>query len=442
MIEPIPYSNKHNLEYLRVGYRFPAPLEDRWRAAATGILDDEQLHAMVLMDGRVEAGRLSNAVRMVMDSFPILGCRFRPSFGVWERRSDLDNISMWMVQVESRRFNLDTRPGVYRYIASARSPVENLVFEARLYRCSTDMLVVKTHHAITDSTGLRTILYAIADTYTKLEKDPAYQPPIQVFERDILQFLAKLPSQPLKHACMPEVGPNWTLPSSSPLHMTKPTICIHKVPASIWQAVKEFMQERLIPLDEVFLAAYYLALDEILTPNLPDELPVILHRDVRDLFTNDLNKHVANLSADFLVKIRMERGNSITDLLPRIRESLHKTSIIHMSNRYATTEDEPPDFNTMSQTIKQHRKRELEKLAAIPTLAVLGDLDPLCMNFGGMRVQDAYLLNPVSYAPRFEVSLSSFEDSLTISARYCEDAIDTGLVESLLRSMVTWLSVF
>lgn len=442
MIEPIPLSNRHNLEYLRVGYRFPAPQEDRWRAAATGILDDELLHAMVLMDGRVEATRLNHAVRLVMDSIPILGCRFRPSFAVWERRSDLDNISMWMVQVETKRLSMDTRPGVYRYIASPRSPVENPVFEARLYRSSTDMLVVKVHHAITDSTGLRTILYAIAETYTNLEKDPAYQPPIQVFERDIMPFLARLPSQPLKHACMPEVSSNWTLPSSSPLHMSKPTICIHKVPASIWQAVKGFMQEHLIALDEMFLAAYYLALDETLTPNLPDDLPIILHRDVRGLFSKELNRHVANMSADFLIKIRMERDNSVTDLLPRIRESLRKTSIVHMSNRYATLENDTPDFNAMSQTIKQQRKSELERLAAIPTLAILGDLDSLYLKFGGTRVQDAYLLNPLSYAPRFEVSLSSFENTLTISARYCEDAVDTGLVESLLRSMVTWLSVF
>jgi NRPS condensation-like uncharacterized protein len=64
------------------------------------------------------------------------------------------------------------------------------------------------------------------------------------------------------------------------------------------------------------------------------------------------------------------------------------------------------------------------------------------LNFLGAKVLDAYLLGPASYAPRFEVGLSSFEDALTISARYDDEAIDPGLVDSLLRSMATWLSVF
>jgi NRPS condensation-like uncharacterized protein len=442
MIELTPRPARQNSEYIRAGHRIPASPEDRWRAAASGILDDELLHAMVLMDSRLDATRLNNAVRLVMDSIPILGCRFRPSSAAWERRADLDNISMWMVQVETQRFSMDTRPGVYRYIASPRSPVDNPVFEARLYRSSTDMLVLKAHHAITDSVGLKAILYTIAETYAMLKEDSSYQPPIQAFERDFTPYLADLPFQPLNQVSLPNGNPSWTLPSPTPMPNARPTISIHKVPSSIWQAVKEFMQQRYISLDEIFLAAYYLALDDILTPRLPDELPVILNRDLRGLLPTDLSANVANMSAGFLVSIQLERGNTITDLLPRIRQALQKSTILNMSNRYLAMESDRPDYTLLNQAIKQQRKIELDSLAAIPSLALLGDIESNRLNFGDAKVLDAYLLNPAAYAPRFEVGLSSFEDALTISARYCEDAIDPGMVDSLLRSMVTWLSVF
>jgi NRPS condensation-like uncharacterized protein len=202
------------------------------------------------------------------------------------------------------------------------------------------------------------------------------------------------------------------------------------------------MQQRYISLDEIFLAAYYLALDDTLTPRLPDELPVILNRDLRDLLPNDFGANVANMSAGFLVSIQLERGSTITDLLPRIRQALQNSTILNMSNRYVALESDRPDYTLMNQVIKQQRKIELDSLAAIPSLALLGEIEPNRLKFGDAKVLDAYLLNPATYAPRFEVGLSSFEDALTISARYCEDAIEPGMVDSLLRSMVTWLSVF
>lgn len=441
MIETPPQFARNNYDILKSGYRFPAPIEDRWRAAASGVLDDEQLHALVLLDGRLEATRLNSAVRLVMDAVPILGCRFRPSSAVWERRTDLDNLNLWMVQVETQRFTMDTRPGVYRYIASPRSPVDNPVFEARLYRSSTDMLVLKAHHAITDSIGLKTILYLIVDTYIKLNSDPAYRPPIQVSERDITPFLASLPSQTLQQVQQHAVSSHWTLPFIVPTNVAKPNISLHKIPAPVWQAVKDFIQQQRISIDELLLAAYYLALDDTLTPKLPDELPVILHRDLRGLFTNNLSEIVANMSAGFLVSIRLERTNTIADLLPRIRIALQKTKLLHESSS-CIAHTGPVDFNLICQEINRQRKKELESFSAIPSLAILGDFDAHRLNFGDAKVLDAYMLSPVSFAPRFEVGLSSFEDALTISARYDEEAIDPGLVDSLLRSMASWLSVF
>ena len=70
-----------------------------------------------------------------------------------------------------------------------------------------------------------------------------------------------------------------------------------------------------------------------------------------------------------------------------------------------------------------------------PVFTNLGKIKKSQLDFGEIVVQDAFLTALVTFPPLFLMSLSGFNDSLTMSIGFCENAIQKKKVEQLLENM-------
>ncbi len=149
---------------------FPASSQDKMNYI-TRLNADQQLHVVITFRSQMDEPRLAKALRLVMDRQPVLGCRFveQGNRTAWERRHDLDQLELLRV-VETG----DLRASVDGFAVLPSDPCVDPLVQARIFRGPAgDTLCVKVNHVAADGAGAKEVAYLVADTYRRLEENPA-----------------------------------------------------------------------------------------------------------------------------------------------------------------------------------------------------------------------------------------------------------------------------
>lgn len=130
--------------------RFQSPGMD-WLEYVARQVADQQLHVVVRFQGQADVERMERVVRLTLDAEPVLGCRFvvDPRGPYWERRSDLDTLSLCHV-IETQ----EAEASAWEWMATPLGP-DDPVVQARIFRSDCDTLVVKIDHVAADAGGTK-----------------------------------------------------------------------------------------------------------------------------------------------------------------------------------------------------------------------------------------------------------------------------------------------
>ncbi|MEA4907231.1 MAG: hypothetical protein VB089_06420 [Anaerolineaceae bacterium] len=413
----------------------------RFRAAAQDQLNyitranaDQQLHVIVACDGRLDAGRLERAVRLAMERELVLSCRFVEADGrvYWELRRDLAQLEVCRVVACD-----DPQPGLAAFVAQPGDPCRDPLLQARLFRTPAgDTLCLKINHVAADGTGTKEAAYLVADTYRRLEADPAYQPgpgrfgrrsQLAIFRqaglRNLLRYRPRRFGLPAMHFELPFVGE-----ASQGRGFT-----LRRLSPADFRVLKAYAHAHGATLNDLLLAALYRAMFAQGNPPQDTPLPMQVSIDLRRYLPRGQEQPICNLSSALYPALRYTPGQTFEHTLADVvahmgrwkarRPGLTGAMLIQLAVL--------PGFARAKATIGRLTATSSCRVAPL-LLSNFGLLDEERLAFGRLPVRQAWMLGPVMFGHGLMLTASTYAGQMTLAMGTCAGSIAPQTVEGLL----------
>lgn len=394
---------------------------------------DQQLHCVVMLDGRVDEERLAKAVSLTLDSEPVLGCRFvertfRPH---WERRDDLGEAGLCSTSegTEAARALTD-------FITVANDPSRDTVVRLRVLRSETDAVCVKLDHSASDAGGIKEYVYLLCATYRRLEEDPGWKPaPGAGGDRTMRQLTRSLGFSTVLRSALafrfprPEWGFPWEGHGDSDREFA-----MRRVPPGRFALIREYGRIRRSTINDVVLAAYFRALFALVDTNPDEPMPVQVPIDLRRYLPGGKAEAVTNISGQLVPMVARIPGEEFSGTLERVRDAMDsfKADSPGVGNAVVIAMTTKPGFAICRYAYDRMVKKAVVTGKTHPFLSNMGALDPGRLDFGRVGVSDAYLVSPVMFPPGILLGVSSFNDTMTLTLGYSDARRNRSVAERFL----------
>ncbi len=394
-----------------------------------------QLGVAVRFGGRIEAGRMSRAVRLMLDAQPVLGSRFvADGLPRWERLSDLDD----RVTLEILA-GTDPEQDAAAYVARGLDPAEGpQVRVAVLSGPVGDTLVLKSTHVAVDGGGLKQMLYLLGDLYRKLADDPDFAPEPDRRPRSLASiartagFADRLRAVRFRRN-FPRT--DWAVPGLG--GEGQPMYLADAIGPEDFGPLAAFGKARGATIHDLLLAAYFRALFAELKPLPGAHTPVNMSADLRPWLPKDAVMPLANLPATWAVTVTPVEGELFEGTLARVVERTRawKASDVGRTRAVESVLGDRLVRMLGWGTLHRHWKwisRAFEG-TGYPSLTNIGEIDESRVDFGeGLPVEDAYLFGPIGYPGGLIVTASTFRRLMRLSAGIDARSTDVTLAQRVL----------
>jgi NRPS condensation-like uncharacterized protein len=416
---------------------------------------DMQIHCVMSFDKRINAERLAKAIILSLDLYPVLSCRmvhggWRP---YWKNRTDLSDMVLFdVVELSANRALTES---LIRFVTEPSDPFHDPVVKARIFRTDADTLCIKLNHVVTDASGVKGYAYTIAELYRTLHHRPdlRYNPNAAPAERSFRlisrQFglIGKMQMfrrglRDLRDTTFPRAY--WSFPARSMEVGTK-TFVVRRIEQPQFSAIRDYSRNKDATVNDVMLASYYRALVKIVAPASGTPLRLRISADLRRYLSENTRPILSNLSGIVYPNIGMACGDSFDDTLLKVTTEMNskKNDFLGLGDWALLT---IPFKLLPFRLARWQYDRTVDKMLRSgntpPGFANMGVIEHEKLVFQDVNVVDAFLLGPATYPPFFLVGMSTFADSATLSAGFCEGSVPRPLVEQLLDQMIRELPGF
>jgi len=412
--------------------RFRASTQDQLNYLFRKVSSPE-IHCVIAMAGQLDAERMARAVRLTMDAEPVLGCRFvkHPWRPYWERRDDLDRLHLCSV-VEPQ----DPESELWRFIAMPLDPYEDSQVQVRIFRSGTDTLCVKLDHLAADGAGAIQYVYLLAAIYRELGAAPAYRPrPNLNGSRDQFQVFKHCGPLALFRALRRGYAPQATrcLPSKGK-DLSGRAFAIRQINAEQFQAIKSYSHQHQFTVNDILLAALYRAVFEVIDPPLGEPFPLVVPINLRRYLPAGHVVPVCTLSGATTVAITRQSGETFDSVAARTHAAMEaiKSDCPGLASAVLLELYFVPGFTPAEYAFYRIIGRAAKSGEGYLGLTNPGVIDERQMDFGDIKVADAYGVGGVAYPPGFGITSSTFRNAMTFTAGFCDTAIDRQDVEHFL----------
>ena len=409
---------------------------------------DSLLHCVLTFDGIINEKRLNKAFRLSLDAEPVLGCRFvdKGRQPYWERKKDLDREGKVDIAEVN---NANTMQAVLEYMVKPIDPCDGPQVQARLFRSEGDTLCLKINHMVADAGGVKEYIELLSGIYRRLEKNSGYIPPVnsagnrsrmQVIQSFSFWDKVKIVRRSFrdwKEAYFP-VG-NWSVPLQHVIPDQR-TYIIRRIEPRYFLIIKQYCKKYGVTVNDIMLAAYTRSLYKMLQPLPKKTLRIITTVDLRQHILSGKGGAICNLSGKFEMNIPLAGASSLAEII----STVHKKMMERKNDCLGLGDSHHFIFNIGFLSFAQTRQlselwagfmRRISPKPPPPVFTNLGKIEESRLDFGDIIVQDAFLTALVTFPPLFLMSLSGFNDSLTMSIGFCENAIQKKKVEQFLENM-------
>jgi NRPS condensation-like uncharacterized protein len=385
---------------------------------------DQQGHYVLALQGRIQEARWAQAVRLVMDAEPVLGCRLATdrAWPEWQRRSDLDSIPVCQTVATE-----DVESELMRFLACPNDPCKDPMVQARIFRGTQDTICLKVNHAAADGMGIKEVLYKTVAIYGELQ-DPNYRPlPNTHGSRSFSQILRFLPPTEVAN-CLRKPGgmppSRCGFPSSHRDTTEERRFLRRQIAAERFDLLKEYGRARGARFNEVLVTAFFRAMFGVAQLSPDATLTIMVSVDLRRHLPGGKTGAVCNFAGGVYPTLRCIANETFDETLVRVRNwmSSARTNGLGLG---AALRDEllaKGDFSKMLTNIRLIRERDIHFGYSTPVFSNVGIIDPDRLDLG-VPVAAAYVIGPVVYAPGFMLDVTSFRKVLTLTTGFCQSAV-------------------
>ncbi len=356
----------------------------------------------------LDEGTLRRAVELSMDAVPPLRGTFDEARLSWRaaRFSAAD-----VLRIEAVPGGSDPAPYMLSSIDWTRMPQ----LQVRILReAERDSMVFIVNHMVMDGAGFKQFLYLLADLYAKCAADPAYEGPAPLAgPRNLGQILRNLPiPERMKILAAPTDSTNSDPAMRLPLvgNDARPALVVSHLDEALFEAVRHGAKKRGASVNDVFLAAYLRALRSMTgCARVAVPCPVDLRRFARP----GQNCGICNLTGSFSCGVEIGADETFYGTLAKVAEATH-------AQKEKTDCLKGPTLFCIIDRLLPHRvvRKLFLKLAPPPVIGYtnLGVLNEALLRFGAHEAGDAFFATAIKKPPYFQLSVSTYRGSCTLSS--------------------------
>jgi NRPS condensation-like uncharacterized protein len=402
--------------------------------AETGF-NDHMLHCEMRMSSRIDEKTLRRATELALASFPILATRFtgRPKAEAWESISGAELERAFATVEDEENFETER---TFR-IREKEGPQ----LRVGLLRGERSALAVTINHMITDGAGLKDFMYFLCETYNRLRTEPEYMPPLVDGYRGIRDVTRGFGTWAKLRALLGRGGGS-NRPGGVAFPLTKegearPFIATRTIGREKTSELKAYCAARGATLNDAVLAAYYRALLRSIGASASGRLEVPVMVDMRRYLPSRELTALRNLSSTATTRLGIREDESFEESLLKAKAKMDefKGRAIGLGG-----------FVKISMLSSLKSKALAEELLRrglrnpLVCMTNIGELDSKRLRLDGSRVVSAYACGSIKYKPHFQMALSGFEGTITLSSNLYGDEEDKRRVEAFLAEVELELS--
>jgi NRPS condensation-like uncharacterized protein len=398
---------------------------------------DHQVHCVIYLDSGLDEAVLEKAVLLSLEAIPILATRYRVEAGRarWEALSAIELARAFTATEDRAAFESQT---TYR-IREEIGPQLRLC----LLRASRSALSVTMNHMVADGAGFKDYLYFLCEIYSRLSEDPSYRPRKTLTgDRGLRVIWRAIGPWARARAWLSAQGDsNRSGTLAFPLqagHDLRPFMATRVIGREKVARMREFCKARGATLNDAVLAAYYRSLARRIGPAALEGLTVPIMIDMRRYLPKKEFGALRNFASTSITRLRQREGEAFeatllkaTALMNELkRRRMGLAAFMKVSLLYALLGERAARWVL--------RRRIRNPLICMTNI---GDIDSRRLSFGPSSVASAFLCGAIKYKPHFQLALSGFDGTITLSCNLYGSADDRERVDAFLREVEEELSV-
>jgi NRPS condensation-like uncharacterized protein len=398
--------------------------------------NDHQLHCIIRLRSCLDESVLRRAVSLSLGAIPILATRYvaRAGRSRWESLPLADLERAFSTADDETAFE----PAVTYRIQEGLGPQLRLC----LSRGEKSAVAITMNHMIADAGGFKDYLYFLCATYSHLMRDASYTPPNITGDRGIRDLLRefglkekigaliaqKADSNRAGSLCFPFDSGN----------RVEPFIATRVVDRGKVARLKAYCKERGATINDAALAAYYRVLVRYIGPSATEGLEVPVMIDMRRYLKNKEFRALRNLASTTVTRLRLREDESFEETLGKAkllmdtlkRQSLGLGGYAKISLLFGLCGDRLA-FRLLRGALRH----------PLVCMTNIGELNQRRLAFDGVEVESAYMCGSIKRKPHFQLALSGFDGSLTLSSNLYGTEKDRSSIDAFLSEVEGELTV-
>jgi NRPS condensation-like uncharacterized protein len=398
--------------------------------------NDHQLHCEMRLGSRMDEAALRKAILLTLASIPILATRYRATAtrSVWESLGEGDLGRVFATADDEVAFEAER---TYR-ISEGIGPQLRIC----LLRGDRSALAATMNHMVADGSGFKEYLYFLCETYSRLLRDPGYIPRAIDGDRGIGRITRAFGMGAKIRAFLAQGGDsNRTGRASFPFGAdgeARPFITTRAIGREETAALKAYCRSRGATINDAALAAYYRVLARTIGPSALSSLEVPVMIDMRRHLSARSFDALCNLASTTVTRLKMRDGEGFEETMAKAKalmdglkaRSLGLGGYMKLSLLFSLFGPEGAQ-----------RLLRLGLKHPLICMTNVGELDAGRLRFEGCPVESAYLCGSIKYKPHFQMALSGFDGTITLSSNLYGSGEDRERVEAFLAEAAAELSV-
>lgn len=433
----------HNENPAQIPDIIPADAHDLCNYVAKYNMANFQIQAIMKLDGRLDFDKLVKAVRLSIDSEPVLGCRFiKVDSPYWK---PIDHINLCSLEETDH-----PDEAIQRFLESPLDMDKDPVFKVKLIRSENyDTLGLKINHACCDAAGARECILLLSDIYSRISSgEDAFVPKPSIrskkeHEQLLSAFSEKNSGKPW--SIRKQISsPTWKFPWKN-MKIGRTHFVFSRLPYGHFDVMKSYGKARNATVNDLILTAVYRAMFEISKPPFgsPMDIPVTI--DLRRYLPDNKAEAIRNLSGGIVMKLARKASEPFEDTLSRVMSLTEKMREGHPSKENLLWAEfiEKMNFHQICAYFKS-TSQFIDMLShnpfyvvhkCSPILSNFGFISKSLIKFGDIVVTDAYIAPPIVRPPGMILVASTYNDIITLGVGYYEPSVRKADMERLLNKI-------
>jgi len=389
--------------------------------------NDHQVRGVIRFSSRLDDGRLKQALDLSAEyAFPLLRCRLVDNLIrlSWEDAGFSSNDMLVIKETENIEEAVQAQlcSCIYEYTGPQ-------IRVSVIRSAENDVLCINMNHMLSDGAGFKEFLYSLGDTYSRLKVDGDFKPAFAMGCRSTHQVVRAFGMRQRFAGRMKRyTNSNYEKNISFTLegNRSNPFVVTHAIDRSLFLKVKSYARKHGSTINDVFLTAYVRALQSFTDGYVP---VVQCVNDLRKYLPGKNSASFCNLTSDMFCAVGQDVGGSFDDTLGKVKEVMDAEK--NKSGWLSQIMLLEALFFLLPHRIA--RNLVLKHYSSPPiAMSNIGIIDHSRLSFGGAEITDAYVTGSIKYNPSLLLSLSTYDDAVTLSVCFHGTQGDREKIRALL----------